>query len=231
MSKRLAETEADAILTPEPLPMDDVADNPPLARKLDEATARERKRRQTVPKPPSGVDLSAFASDGDLVDIWERRMINPDQRQTKPIRVHTPGLHLRWINLSSNGRYQRARYDEGWVPVLKIELVDEREIYGVSYTTEGYVCRGEKQQEMLMKIPLAVWKKIRARKVELVRQSQQSIKERMQSAGATHFSDKYNTSVGNQVADTLGTFKGDIKFGIDQVEPESGDLSVETDAQ
>lgn len=162
----------------------------------------------------------SFETDGDLVDIWERRMLNPDAKQSRPIRLKTPGMHLRWINLSSQGRYQRARYDEGWVPVVKAELIDEREIYGVNYTNEGWVCRGERQSEMLMKIPEAVWRKIRSRRYAQIEQSNKQIKANMQSAGAKHFSDKYDTSKGHEIADTLGNFKGDIKFGVEKVEPD-----------
>ncbi len=173
-------------------------------------------------------DLHEFTTDGDLVDIWERRMLNPSQRITTPIRLNTPGMHLRWINLANNGRYQRARHEEGWFPVHKDELKDAREIYGATFTTEGWVCRGEKQQEMLMKIPEAVYKRIRIAKVREVEQSNRRIKDNMQSAGAKHFSDKYNNSRGDEMADTLENFKGDIKFGKEQVEPDADEVAAVT---
>lgn len=170
--------------------------------------------------------LHDFSTDGDLVDIWERRMLNPGQKPSFPIRLVTPGMHIRWINLANNGRYQRARYEEGWVPVHKDELKDEREIYGVSYTTEGWVCRGEKQQEMLMKMPEAVYRQIRNAKIKEVEKSRRHIKENMQNSGAQHFSDKYNSSRGHEIAESLGAFKGDIKFGTEQVEPDEDDRQI-----
>ncbi|MCR4339555.1 MAG: hypothetical protein NUW01_06675 [Gemmatimonadaceae bacterium] len=157
---------------------------------------------------------------GDLVDIWERRMLNPMGQTTQPIRIKTPGMRLRWINLASRGRYQRARYEQGWVPVEKRELVDEREIYGVSYTNESFVCRGEKQQEMLMKIPVAVFKKIQSARTAANKRSYQHIKDSIAQSGATHFADKYDSEAGARAADAVGQFKGSIAFGTETVPAE-----------
>ena len=187
------------------------------------------KKIRSGPKPTdikTAADLAAFSTDGDLVDIWERRMLNPSQKPSLPIRLKTPGMHIRWINLAATGRYQRARYEEGWVPVHKEELKDEREIYGVSYTTEGWVCRGEKQQEMLMKIPEAIYKKIQQAKYREVEKSRKQIKERMQASAASHFGDKYDKNRGEEIADTMSNFKGDIRFGTERVEPDGEDLEV-----
>jgi len=88
-------------------------------------------KAERAPKPVKKTvkeELQSFSTDGDLVDIWERRMLNPNQRPSLPIRLKTIGMHIRWINLANNGRYQRARYEEGWVPVERNELQDEREI-------------------------------------------------------------------------------------------------------
>lgn len=173
-------------------------------------------------------ELNKFTTDGDLVDIWERRMLNPQQKETRPIHITTPGMHLRWINLQNTARYQRARYEQGWQPVLKSELKDEREIYGSSYTTEGFVCRGEKQSEMLMKIPEAVFQKIQKAKRDAVEKSRKHIKENLQGAGAKHFADKYNSNRGDEIAGSMDHFKGDVKFGTEQVSPEGEDLDIAT---
>lgn len=198
-----------------------------LVAELEEQQARDDKkaRKKAAPKvvapPPTEKELQSFTSDGDLIEIWQRRMSNPNQRDERPIRLKIPGMHLRWINLSSNGRYQRARYAEGYVPVRKVELVDEREIFGSSYTTEGFVCRGEKQSEMLMRIPEAVYRQIQSRKFAQIEKSNKQIKDSMKSAGAAHFGNKYNNNSGDQIADTLDTFKGDVRFGTERMEPDA----------
>lgn len=159
----------------------------------------------------------AIEIEGSLTDIWERRLLNPDGVRSTPIRIKTPGMRLRWINLSNRGRYQRARYEQGWIPVNKLELVDEREIGGVSYTAESYVCRGEKQGEMLMKIPEAIYKKIQKRRGEINKKSYKNLRENMASQGASHFKDKYGGSAGDQAAEVAAGFRGDIKFGTERV--------------
>lgn len=182
-----------------------------------------KKRAPRKPKPTKEVktveDLQMYSTDGDLVDVWSRRMLNPAVILNTSIQLKTPGMKIRWINLTNNGRYQRARYHEGWAPVHKDELADEREIYGVSYTAEGFVCKGEKQSEMLMKIPMAVWKKIQQAKYDQVLKSRKNIKENLQGAGAKHFSDKYNSNVGHEIASRMDAFKGDIKFGTEDYDP------------
>lgn len=200
---------------------------------MAEKAAAEGKPAPPEPKPKRFVkkvkepeDLHAFTTDGDLVDIWERRMLNPNMKPANPIRLRTPGMHLRWINLSNNGRYQRARYEEGWVPVLRDELTDEKEIYGVSYTTEGWVCRGEKQAEMLMKIPEAVFKKIRDAKYKEVLKTRKQIKENMAQGASQHFGNKYNQNRGDEIADAMSNLKGEVTFGTERVEPDDADLEI-----
>lgn len=170
------------------------------------------------------------ADDTNLVDIWERRMLNPTDTggYSYKIAIKTPAMHLRWINTAQSGRYQRAREHQGYVPVHKDELVDERQIYGVSYTTEGWVCRGERQKEMLMKIPEYVFRKIRENQTKANRKSYEKLKENLASAGAKHFSDKYNTTAGDQAAEAATRFKGNISFGEERITEDEG-FSVDAD--
>lgn len=169
-------------------------------------------------------DLSRFSSDENILDIWERRMLNPDVRigGSHPIRIKTPGFRLRWINCAMSGRYYRAREFQGWVPVEKVELVDPREINGVSYTTEGYVCRGERMTEMLMKMPVTVYKRMQARRAELNKKSYEKIKETMGSDGARHFAGKYKDSEAERMGEAVQSFKGNINFGSERVVEEEG---------
>jgi hypothetical protein len=174
------------------------------------------KKKAPAPRADTRAGLSKLTTDGDLVDIWERRILNPNHQETMPIRIKTPGMHLRWINLQNRGRFQRARYEQGYVPVHKSELTDEREIYGANYTSEGYVCRGEKQSEMLMKIPAAVYKQIQKKRAELNRKSYDKLREQMGSAGHQHFKDKYGGSAGDMAAEAASNFVGSVKFGTEK---------------
>lgn len=191
----------------------------------DSATSEPDGEPLQEPKKPKGkpvpsrrrANLNQFSTDGDLVDIWERRILNPDHRESVPIRIKTAGMRIRWINLSNRGRFQRARYEQGWVPVHRSELLDEREIYGATFTSEGYVCRGEKQGEMLMKIPQAVYRKIQERRTELNTASYKKLRESMGQAGGAHFKERYGGSAGDQAAEAASNFVGSVKFGTEKV--------------
>lgn len=187
-------------------------------------TAKQEKPKDPEPTAEEIIAGTEFEVDGEVIDIWQRRMKNPQMREAKPIRLKIPGMHLRWINCVNNGRYQRARFEEGWVNVQRDELVDEREIFGATFTPQGYVCRGERQAEMLMRMPEAVFKKIQEAKYEMVRKSRKNLKGAMQSAGAKHFGEKYNNNKGDEIASKLDEFKGSINFGDDP--GEAPDLST-----
>ncbi len=96
--------------------------------------------------------------------------------------------------------------------------MDEKEIYGASFTAEGYTCRGEKQTEMLMKMPEAVFRKIQERRTELNKRSYEKLKDNMAQAGANYISDKYNASEGSKAGDLASRFVGDVKFGTERVD-------------
>lgn len=194
--------EPEAVADEEPEPAD-----PPTPAEFKEKMRQKRERAK----------LQKLSTDGDLVDIWERRILNPHHSESLPIRISTPSMKLRWINLSNRGRFQRARYEQGWVPVNKSELVDEREIFGVSYTSEGYVCRGEKQTEMLMKIPMAVFKQIQKRMSDLNTQSYKKLRQNLGAAGYQHFKGKHGGSAGDIAEEAANNFTGSIKFGTEKV--------------
>lgn len=205
-------------LPEEPAPEPEAVESEPEAETLDGKPPHEPpvKKGKGIPSRQRK-NLSTYTTDGDLVDIWERRILNPDAHESVPIRIRTPGMRIRWINLSNRGRFQRARYEQGWVPVHKSELLDEREIGGMTVTSEGYVCRGEKQGEMLMKIPQAVFRKIQERRAELNKASYKKLRESMGSAGSKHFGDKYDSQAGDQAAEAASKFVGSVKFGNEKV--------------
>src|SRR5258706_120627 len=68
----------------------------------DDARALKKKTPKKVALPPTEKELQAhlpkgedasFESRGDLLDIWQRRMINPTAREDKGIRLKLPGQH------------------------------------------------------------------------------------------------------------------------------------------
>ena len=182
-----------------------------------EAAAHKARPAREARSAAKREELSKLTTEGDLVDIWERRIDDPNHHESIPIRIKTPGMKLRWINLHNRGRYYRARYEQGWVPVHRTELFDEREVFGATYTSEGHVCRGERQSEMLMKIPQAVFDRIQQRKAELARASTKKLRENLAKAGGAHFKEKYDPIAGEQAEEAASHFKGDISAGTERV--------------
>ena len=195
-----------------------------------EQTGESPEAKGEAGRPPKGTTkqrhaLSKFSVDSDVLDVWERRMLNPNGTSTPLIHITTPGMKLRWINCEQSGRFHRARNDQGWVPVEKDELKNPREIYGVTYTTEGYVCRGPRQQEMLMKMPASVWKEIEKRRAEINKKSYQTLKAQLASGGAQRVADRVSGEHGDaagriaadQAAEAAMNFRGNISFGEERV--------------
>lgn len=176
----------------------------------EEAAKEEREVKARQPKPKeitSEADLHRFSTKGDLVEIWERRRQNPLQRGTPAVRITTPGQTLRWINRAArSGRLQEATEYQGWQPVHKTELKNERELFGVSFTVEGYVCRGEKQQECLMKMPTAVYNSFQKAKVDIIKASYKKLEQNMRQAAASQ--------VGEEAAEVT-KLVGGVKFGTE----------------
>lgn len=210
--KRLEEQEIvdEEVLDPTTSEVEEVLTPAQKAQRAKEIRAAQKAEEQRI-----------FETEGDLQDIWARRIANPDDFGTADeIHIKYSGFKLRWVNNEMAGRYQRVR-NMGYRPVEKDELVDPREIAGVSYTSElsgkAFVCRGEKQKEILMKIPKAIWQEIEKSKVAKRRESYAQLKRSIQEAGVKEHTDKYGSAKGDQAADLVSSFRGNISFGTEQV--------------
>ena len=78
------------------------------------------------------------------------RLANPFGQSSKEIELTTPGTVARWFNATLYAdRIWRAK-NQGWDPVTPEMLADKDQVGGYVVSAEGFVCRGEKQQEVLM---------------------------------------------------------------------------------
>lgn len=157
------------------------------------------------------VDPAVFTTDPKMVEIWERRIINPNPSFAQEIHLKQSGWMTRWINTKAYpGRLQLAR-EQGYMPVKPDELKDTSEIVDLQTSPEGYVVRGDRGEEILMKIPEAVYKKVQRRKVELYNRQYEGkrFKEGIQSAAGEQYSGDH--------AEAVGLLKGTIKFGTERV--------------
>lgn len=66
------------------------------------------------------------------------------------IDLTTPGMVARWFNAAIvTDKIWRAKQG-GWDPVTPDMLKDKDQVGGFQVSADGFVCRGEKQQEVLM---------------------------------------------------------------------------------
>jgi hypothetical protein len=85
--------------------------------------------------------------------IIERRLQNPFGDGSPTIELNDPGMSVRVVNTQLRpGRYHDVVRNKGWEPVAPEELVGNAEDYGFDIK-DGRVVRGERGQEVLMKMP------------------------------------------------------------------------------
>ena len=110
------------------------------------------------------------------VDVLTRRLADPLGSATAIIRLKTPvptdvegdTWHTRWIDSSQQGRVFDILEHKGWEQVRVSELTDKRDVAGLAESPDGgYVTRGDKGRELLVKMPTSWWNRIHNAKVEL----------------------------------------------------------------
>lgn len=153
-----------------------------------------------------------------LVEVWERRFLNPNQRGSNEVKLKAPGVVCRWINTMIDGRYHRAVYDQGWQPVPVALLSDPSSIPDLYKHPHGIVARGERGKEVLMMMPEAVFEKIRRRKAELNVAATRKMRTELAEAAANKFGPEAGDFVhSGQTADGVVKAVGSIQFGNERV--------------
>lgn len=108
----------------------------------------------------------------EQLQVLDRRLVNPVTYGDSRITLSVPGQWtLRWVNTSIEGRFDRATGMQGWVPVRPDELANRRQITNYKVTPDGYVSRGERMSEVLMRMPTAHYDRIQLRKTEINKRS------------------------------------------------------------
>jgi hypothetical protein len=121
------------------------------------------------------------------VDVLTRRLADPLGSATAVIRLKTPvptdvagdTWHTRWIDSSQQGRVFDILENKGWDQVHTSEMVDKRDVAGLAESPDGgYVTRGDKGRELLVKMPESWWRKIHEAKVAVWNGTHQTKKDR-----------------------------------------------------
>lgn len=146
----------------------------------------------------------------DAIEVWDRlALYGDDSSASQPIALNVPGRwYCRWINTQLDGRWNTVVHRKRFIPVAVKELSDPRALTGFNASPEGYVTRGDRGQEVLVRIPQDVWDRIQQGKAERLiakAQSQSAQKEALQNALAGQY--------GAEAAEAVRDFKGTITSG------------------
>lgn len=172
-------------------------------------------RAVEVPAGPAPVVLPTIPQ--DAIEVWERLALYGDETSaSQPIALNVPGQwYCRWINTQLDGRWNEVVHRKRFIPVAVRELSDPRALTGFNASPEGYVTRGDRGQEILVRIPQDIWDRIQQGKADRLRakiHSQSAQKEQLQNAIAAW------PKGGPEAAEAVREFKGTILEGTERVE-------------
>jgi len=130
------------------------------------------------------------------ISVLERRLQNPFGEGSPPIRLKEAGWTLHVVNGALRpGRFHDVVRNKGWVPVTPEEIEGDALDFGFD-VKDGRVVRGERGQEVLVKMPTADYTLIAKAKDD---------HNRAQLAART-----VKRDMAQKVADTFGGEAGDF---------------------
>ena len=197
---------------------------------------RETVRQQGV-KVSDEELLEAF-KDFANIEVAERRLTDPNLPNALPIRLKDePQEHedprgirrkwyLRWINLAMPNRHHIAQQSLGYAPVKWDEL---QNVDAVSNPFKGGddVRRSEGGKEALMKLPMALYRRIKAKQHERHQRTMTGRALKDSAIAAAHA-----RGLSPEESESIGDVIGTIKVGRDTlVSPETGPLDADPDPQ
>lgn len=98
------------------------------------------KQQPTEPKTPR-------------ISVLERRLQNPFGQPSAEIRLKDPNLIPRWFNSGIFADKIWQARENGWEGVRPEHLSDPEQVGHFKVSANGFVCRGEREQEVLMCMP------------------------------------------------------------------------------
>ena len=84
------------------------------------------------------------------ISVIERRIQNPFGAPSSEIRLKDRQLEPRWFNTALRADRIWLAKEQGWTGVTPEMLADPDQIGAFKISANGYVCRGEREQEVLM---------------------------------------------------------------------------------
>lgn len=235
MAHHTPDTVVDDVAAPKPKRSHKKQPPAPARSRLD-ALERENKRLAPPPPPKPNRARTAQAAalrkgleDYPAIDILERRLLNPEGTPSEPIQLRgqSEPMELRWINTELPGRYHEVTRYGGYVPVRTEELRDKNEVSDLQESPDGYVTRGERGREVLMKIPKRYYDAIQRKRAEIelrkLRSSAGIKRTLMEEAGGQSHTYKdadgqTRTISGDEAAHGVGQFFGEITSSRERIQ-------------
>jgi hypothetical protein len=173
----------------------------------DEVTPAPKKRGR---KPKIHADLEAAKAAPKKyprIDVLERRLRNPGRDATLPtieLRDQPEPMRTRWVNSGEDGRFSEVTGVKGWEPVRFEEVVNVRSIGGARKSEEGFFVRGRHGEEVLCKIPVYYYDKIkmaeadrRNRRSQSASQTKEKVTEKVAQQFGDEGADRFQKLVGS----------------------------------
>lgn len=138
------------------------------------------------------------------VSVIERRLQSGSVQRmgSDPVTLREKGWTVRFINsIVRPDRQYQAIHKQGWVFVEPTELADDPSSLGLTIA-ENRVVRGDRGQEVLVKMRLADYKRLQAQKTRENNAgigSSKKTKEQLAEAAASRFGDQAGEFVAKQV--------------------------------
>jgi hypothetical protein len=193
--------------------------------RLKETVAQQRK--------VSDADLVEAFKEFENITVAERRLTDPNLPNALPIRLKDePQEHedrrgtrrkwyLRWINLAMPNRHHIAQQSLGYAPVRWEEL-QTAEVISNPFKGDEFVRRSEGGKEALMKMPMALYRRIKAKQHEQHARTMtgRALKESAIAAAVAR-------GLSPEDSESVGEVVGSIKVGRDRlVNPDDAPLDA-----
>jgi len=164
--------------------------------------------------------LDAF-KDFENIAVAERRLTDPTLPNALPIRLKDePEEHedprgvrrkwyLRWINLAMPNRHHIAQQSLGYAPVRWTELQTD-DVISNPFKGDEFVRRSEGGKEALMKMPMALYRRIKAKQHEKHARTMTGRALKESAVAAAHA-----RGLSPEDSEAVGDVVGGIKIGRD----------------
>lgn len=168
-------------------------------------------------------DLVEAFKDFENIAVAERRLDDPNLPGSLPIRLKDePQEHedprgtrrrwyLRWINLAMPNRHHIAQQSLGYAPVKWDELQNVNAVVN-PFKGSDDVRRGDGGKEALMKMPMALYKRIKAKQHEKHARTMTGRALKDQAIAAAHA-----RGLNPEEAEEVGEIVGGIKVGRERL--------------